>query len=57
MPMPLWVVWSRNEVKEAGQAFKMPADLAPERSPARIRYADFLVKTGLAPRPKSFLDK
>ena len=49
--------WSRNEVKEAGQAFKTASDLAPERSPARIRYADFLIKTGAGAEAKSFLEE
>ena len=57
--MPLWasLYWSRNEVKEAGQAFKTAADLAPERSPARLRYADFLIKTGAGAEAKSFLEE
>jgi tetratricopeptide (TPR) repeat protein len=49
--------WSRNEVKEAGQAFKTAADLAPARSPARIRYADFLIKTRAGAEAKSFLEE
>ena len=49
--------WSRNEVKEAAQAFKTAADLAPERSPKRLRYADFLIKTGAGAEAKSFLEE
>src|SRR6516165_3459705 len=47
--------WSRNEVKEAAQAFKTAADLAPERSPNRLRYVDFLIKTGAGAEAKSLL--
>ena len=45
--------WSRNDLKEADQAFKTAADLAPPRSPMRLRYADFLVKTGATAEAKS----
>jgi tetratricopeptide (TPR) repeat protein len=49
--------WSRNEVKEAAQAFKTAADLAPERSPNRLQYVDFLIKTGAGAEAKSFLEE
>jgi len=48
--------WTRNQVKEAGQAFKTAADLAPPRSPKRIQYADFLIKTGEGAAAKSLLE-
>ena len=49
--------WSRNEVEQAAQAFKTAADLAPERSANRLRYVDFLIKTGASAEAKSFLEK
>ena len=49
--------WSRNDLKEADQAFKTAADLAPPRSPGRLRYADFLLKTGAGAEAKSFLEE
>ena len=48
--------WSRNDLKEAGQAFKTAADLAPPRSPTPLRYADFLVKTGATAEGKKILE-
>src|SRR5262245_30365928 len=49
--------WSRNDLKSAGQAFKTAADLAPERSPIRLRYADFLLKTGATAEAQAFLNE
>jgi tetratricopeptide (TPR) repeat protein len=48
--------WSRNDLKEANQAFKTGADLAPPRSPMRMRYVDFLLKTGAAAEAKAILE-
>jgi putative PEP-CTERM system TPR-repeat lipoprotein len=48
--------WSRNDLKEAAQAFKTATDLAPPRSPVRVRYADFLLKTGANAEAKSVLE-
>ena len=48
--------WSRKDLKEADQAFKTAADLAPLRSPMRVRYADFLVKTGADAEAKNILE-
>ena len=49
--------WSRNDLKEADQAFKTAADLAPLRSPIRLRYADFLIKTGAGEQAKKLLEE
>jgi tetratricopeptide (TPR) repeat protein len=49
--------WSRNDLKEANQAFKMAVDLAPPRSPVRLRYADFLLKTGANAEAKKLLEE
>jgi tetratricopeptide (TPR) repeat protein len=49
--------WSRNDLKEADQAFKTAAELAPPRSPARLRYVDFLLKTGASPEAKKLLEE
>ena len=48
--------WLRNDLKEAGQALKTAADLAPPRSPTPLRYADFLVKTGVTAEGKKILE-
>src|SRR5262245_24848458 len=48
--------WSRKDLKEADQAFKTAADLAPLRSPMRVRYADFLLKTGANAEAKNLLE-
>jgi tetratricopeptide (TPR) repeat protein len=48
--------WSRNDLNAANQALKTAADLAPERSPMRLRYADFLLKTGAVAEAKKILD-
>ena len=48
--------WGRKDLKEADQAFKTAADLAPPRSPIRIRYVDFLLKTGAAAEAKTILE-
>jgi tetratricopeptide (TPR) repeat protein len=49
--------WSRNDLKEAGQAFKTAVELAPPRSPIRLRYADFLLKTGANAEAKNLLEE
>jgi tetratricopeptide (TPR) repeat protein len=49
--------WSRNDLKEAGEAFKTAADLARPRSPGQLRYADFLIKTGAGAQAKSLLEE
>lgn len=49
--------WSRNDLKEADQAFKTAAEFAPLRSPMRLRYADFLIKTGAGEQAKNLLEE
>jgi tetratricopeptide (TPR) repeat protein len=49
--------WSRNDIKEADQAFKTAVELAPPRSPARMRYVDFLLKTGANAEAKKILEE
>jgi tetratricopeptide (TPR) repeat protein len=49
--------WSRNDHKEADQAFKAAVELAPPRSPVRLRYADFLLKTGANAEAKKILEE
>jgi tetratricopeptide (TPR) repeat protein len=51
------IYWIRNELKEADQAFKTAAELAPPRSPARLRYVDFLLKTGANAEAKKILEE
>src|SRR5262249_48785392 len=49
--------WSRNDLKEADQAFKTAVELAPPRSPARLRYVDFLLRTGANAEAKKLLEE
>src|SRR5262245_34820289 len=49
--------WSRNDLKEADQAFETAVELAPPRSPARMRYVDFLLKTGGNAEAKKILEE
>jgi tetratricopeptide (TPR) repeat protein len=49
--------WSRNDLKNADQAFKTAVELAPPRSPARLRYVDFLLKTGGSAEAKKILEE
>lgn len=38
--------WARNDIKAAGEAFGRAAELSSPRSPAKLRYVDFLLATG-----------
>jgi tetratricopeptide (TPR) repeat protein len=49
--------WSRNDLKEADQTFKTAVELAPPRSPARLRYVDFLLRTGASAEAKKLLEE
>ena len=49
--------WTRNDLKAAEQEFKAAADLVPGRSPIRMRYADFLLRTGSADAGKAILEE
>jgi tetratricopeptide (TPR) repeat protein len=49
--------WSRNDLKEADQAFKTAVELSPPRSPARLRYVEFLLKTGANAEAKKILEE
>jgi cellulose synthase operon protein C len=49
--------WNRNALKEADQAFKTAVEVAPPRSPVRMRYADFLLKTGSNAEAKKILEE
>jgi tetratricopeptide (TPR) repeat protein len=51
------IYWSRNDLKEADQAFKTAVELAPTRSPARLRYADFLLKTAANAEAKKIMEE
>ena len=48
--------WARKDLKEADQALKTAADLAPPRSPMRMRYVDFKFQTGAASEAKHILE-
>src|SRR5262249_41372048 len=48
---------SRNDLNQADQAFKTAVELAPPRSPARMRYVDFLLKTGGNAEAKKILEE
>jgi tetratricopeptide (TPR) repeat protein len=49
--------WSRNELNEADQSFKTAFELSPPRSPARLKYVDFLLKTGDDAQAKKILEE
>src|SRR5215469_11224328 len=51
------IYWSRNDLKEADQAFKTAVELSPPRSPARLRYVEFLLKTGANAEAKKILEE
>lgn len=38
--------WSKQDITAASQAFKEASDLSPPRSPMRLQYVDFKLKTG-----------
>jgi tetratricopeptide (TPR) repeat protein len=48
--------WSRNDLKAADEAFKTAADLSPIRSPYRLQYADFKIRTGAFPEAKAMIE-
>jgi putative PEP-CTERM system TPR-repeat lipoprotein len=48
--------WARQDLKAADQAFKTAADLVPTRSPLRLRYAEFKLRTGAPEEGKSILE-
>jgi tetratricopeptide (TPR) repeat protein len=49
--------WNRNDLKAAEEEFKTAADLSPSRSLARVRFAEFLLKTGKNAEAKNLLDE
>jgi predicted Zn-dependent protease len=48
--------WSRNDLKAAEQDFKTAAELSPPRSPMRLRYADFKLRTGAVAEAKALVE-
>ena len=48
--------WMSNDLARADAAFKAGSDLAPLRSPRRLKYADFKLKTGSAADAKRILE-
>lgn len=48
---------SRNEAKQADQEFKTAAELAPARSPMRVRYAEFKIGTGATDEGRKILEE
>ena len=49
--------WTRSDLKSADQAFKTAFNLAPLRSPVRMRYVDFLLKTGKLAEAKAIAEE
>ncbi len=47
----------QNEKTKAQQSFKLAADASPSRSPRRIQYAQFLIKTGDIATGKKYLEE
>jgi len=48
---------AKKDYAKAGEAFKAAADLAPLRSSARIKLAEFKLATGAAPAAKALLEE
>src|SRR5262249_3539610 len=48
--------WIRNNLKASEDAFKTAADLSPVRSPMRLRYVDFKIRTGAAAEAKGLVE-
>jgi len=48
--------WSRNDLKAADESFKTAADLSPLRSPMRLRYLDFKIRSGAAADAKNLAE-
>ena len=49
--------WFRNDLPHAEQAFKTAAELSAARSPKRIRYAEFKLRTGNPAEAKRILEE
>src|ERR1035441_1374539 len=49
--------WMQNDLPRAEQAFKTGAGLSPARSPKRLNYAEFKLKTGSLDDAKKLLDE
>lgn len=49
------VYWMRGDLTNANQFLKQAADLSPARSPHRLSYADFKLKTGAVEEGKQLL--
>jgi tetratricopeptide (TPR) repeat protein len=49
--------WTRKDLNGAGEEFKTAADLCAPRSPLRLRYVDFLIKTGSRSEAKAILEE
>lgn len=48
--------WIENDLPRAEQAFKTAADLSPARSPKRIRYAEFKLRSGAPAEARRILE-
>src|SRR5260221_5324350 len=48
--------WSRNDLKAADESIKTAADLSPLRSPLRLRYIDFKIRTGAVAEAKALVE-
>jgi tetratricopeptide (TPR) repeat protein len=51
------VYFSQNRMDAAAEAFKAAADSTPDRSPIRLKYADFLLKTGAGAEAQRLLEE
>jgi putative PEP-CTERM system TPR-repeat lipoprotein len=47
--------WARNDLAAAEQNFKAAAEVSPLRSPLRVRYAEFKLRTGAVAEAKNIL--
>jgi tetratricopeptide (TPR) repeat protein len=51
------VYWKQNDLKRADEELKASADLAPKNLSARLRYADFKLRTGATAEAKQILEE
>jgi len=50
------LAWAKKDLKQAATYFSTASDMAPARSPLRVQYAQFLLKTGDTISAKKILD-
>jgi putative PEP-CTERM system TPR-repeat lipoprotein len=51
------LAWSQNDLEAADRAFKTAVEVSPLRSPTRLPYADFKLRTGATAEAKTILNE